>query len=195
VEVALTKDVRTRDREDGFTLAEVLIALVLVAITTIGVAPLIALAALSARTSHSRTWSCLLAASKLDELKTLSLAFDASGGPLTDTTTDASADPLRAGGTGLGPSPPDSLDRNVPGYVDYLDGTGQWVGAGATRPASAVYVRRWNIAPLPGDPANTVLIRIVVVPVVSGVAPGSKVVSTNQSGSPVLVAIKTRKAA
>src|SRR5262249_46454513 len=151
-------------------------------------------AVLSTRASHSQTWSCRLAASKLDELRALSLTFDGSGAPLTDTTTDASTDPPRAGGAGLGPSPPDSLDRNVPGYVDYLDGPGRWVGVGTTTPASAVYLRRWNIAPLPGDPANTVLIRVVAMPVVNG-ASRSRISSSNRGGSPVLVAIKTRKAA
>lgn len=185
---------KTGAEEDGFTLAEVLIALVILAITTIGVAPLIALAVLSTRVSHSQAWSCRLAASKLDELRALSLTFDGSGAPLADTTTDASTDPPRAGGMGLGPSPPDSLDRNVPGYVDYLDGAGRWVGAGATTPSSAVYLRRWNIARLPGDRVNTVLIRVVAMPVVNA-ALRSRTASANRGGSPVLVAIKTRKAA
>jgi hypothetical protein len=58
-------------------------------------------------------------------------------------------------------SPPDTLDRNVPGYVDFLDAAGRWVGSGATKPAAAVFVRRWNVAAVGGDP-DTLVLRAVV---------------------------------
>ena len=54
-------------------------------------------------------------------------------------------DPPRAGGSGLTPSPGSSLARDTPGYVDYLDASGRWVGTGAAPPPGTVYVRRWAV--------------------------------------------------
>ena len=69
-----------------------------------------------------------------------------------------------ANGSGLNPSPSNALDENVPGFCDFLDAGGNWVGTGTTPPATAVYVRRWAIVPLPTNPNNTIILQVLVFP-------------------------------
>ena len=47
---------------------------------------------------------------------------------------------------------------------------GAWVGTGATPPATAVYIRRWSIQPLPTNPNNTLVIQVLVTPVANEAA-------------------------
>jgi hypothetical protein len=97
-----------------------------------------------------------LAASKLDLLA--SLAWEASilpGGarvPRDDLTTSLAADTPAGGGQGLAPSPPGTLVANVPGYVDYLDREGRWIGEGGDIPMHAAFVRRWAVLADPAHP-------------------------------------------
>jgi hypothetical protein len=82
---------------------------------------------------------------------------------VTDATTDITRAPeAAAGGAGLGPSPPDALRRNIPGYVDYVDGFGSVRGTGPAPPPAAVYTRRWSVEPLPADSENTLVLQVVV---------------------------------
>jgi len=183
--------------DQGFTLAEVLVAMLMVSTVTIGVAQLFALAVVSTRTARNQTWATALAASKMEQLRALTWKFDVQGAPLTDVTTDLSVDPAGGNGGGLSASPPDSLDRNVAGYVDYIDGSGRWVGTGTIAPATAMYIRRWNVAPLPANPANTVILRVLVTTVAHeavrvAVSKGGRV---RLSEDPLIVSLKTRKAA
>ena len=55
---------------------------------------------------------------------------------------------LRFAMAGTVPTSGGSLDTSLPGYGDWLDGAGQ----PATAPATAVYVRRWAVGPLPAAP-------------------------------------------
>jgi hypothetical protein len=63
---------------------------------------------------------------------------------------------------GLQPSPGDTLTTSTPGYVDYLDAYGAWLGTGGSAPQGAVYVRRWSIEPLPTNPNNTIVFQVMV---------------------------------
>jgi hypothetical protein len=119
-------------------------------------------AALAARDT---TTASTLAASKLEELRALAWVVDPVGGEVSDRTTDTAVTPHEArGGTGLAVSPPDALERDTPGYVDYVDARGGHVPSGARGPAGAAFVRRWHIAPLAGRPADALVIQVRVVP-------------------------------
>src|SRR5207249_603642 len=117
------------------------------------------------RGARTQTWVSILADDKMEQLRALAWAYAADGSPVTDTTTDLSADPPTSGGSGLTASPADSLDRNVAGCVDYVDAAGRWVGNASAPPPQAVYVRRWGIEPLSSSPTDTLLLRVLVTTV------------------------------
>src|SRR5688500_20212226 len=82
---------------------------------SLGVAQLFAAstrANLSARTRISTT---AMAEQKMEQIRSLTWAFDLSGTglPVSDTTTNLSVYPLTPNGSGLNPSPSDALDQNV----------------------------------------------------------------------------------
>jgi prepilin-type N-terminal cleavage/methylation domain-containing protein len=141
----------------GFTLVEVLVALSLLVVVSIGVVWLFVVSIEGGRVARDRTIAVVAAAGKMEQLRSLEWRFelDAAGlpSPRTDLATDVSLDPIGAGGPGLSDSPPGTLDRDTPPYVDYLDRGGRWVGNGAAAPGGAVYVRRWGVHRLPADPA------------------------------------------
>jgi prepilin-type N-terminal cleavage/methylation domain-containing protein len=150
-------------RDGGFSLLEVLIATSLMAV---GLTALAQLFALSTRTNHgakTTTYAAVLAQQKMEQLRGLTWGFDNLGLPITDTTTDVSVVPeVASGGTGLSPSPANSLGQNTTGYVDYLDKDGKSLGTGTSVPGNAVYIRRWSIEPLPTNPNNTIVIQVLV---------------------------------
>lgn len=153
----------------GFTLIEVLIASILAAAIATGVAHLIAIGIDANRAAREQTFTTILAASKLEQLRSLSWTFepgsDVPPPPRTDVSADLSVEPAGSGGPGLSPAPPGTLESNVRSYVDYLDRYGRWVGNGATPPATAAFVRRWSVRPLPDDPASTLLLSVLVTTV------------------------------
>ncbi len=130
---------------DGFTLIEVLIATALTAGALVALAGLVATTARGGRAARAQTSATALAAARLEDLRALTWT-DA----VEDTTTDLSRDPAASAGTGLRPSPADSLDLDVPGFVDFLDASGRWVGSDPSRSAGASFVRRWRITPVTG---------------------------------------------
>ena len=170
--------------ESGITLLEVVIAMALIAVAVTGVAGLASVARQSSVTARSQTSATLLATQKMEQLLALTWRIDlpGTGLPESDTSTDVSYDPPRSGGAGLDPSPVGTLEADTPGYADYLDGGGRWLGRGATPPAGAVYRRRWNIQASPLNPDARV-IQVLVTPVHRPAA----------AGEIVLTAIKTRK--
>jgi prepilin-type N-terminal cleavage/methylation domain-containing protein len=148
------------DRARGFTLIEVVVSTALLVTTAAGVAQLMAVAAKASDAGRARTATAMLAAQKMEQLQSLLWARDAAGGLLSDSSTDVSREPFTAGGRGLLESDHAALERNVDGYVDYLDAAGRWVGSGIDPPSSAVYLRRWVVLPLDADPDHT---RVLVV--------------------------------
>jgi type II secretory pathway pseudopilin PulG len=149
-----------RESEQGFTLVEVLVSATIFIVASAGIAQLTAVAIARADTSRARTATSLLAAQKMEQLRSLIWMREESGAAQSDTSTDVSRDPFASGGHGLAPSPAGTLEGNVDGYVDFLDASGRWVGAGTTPPAEAVYVRRWAVLPLSIDPLNS---RVLIV--------------------------------
>ncbi len=160
----------------------------LIATAAIGVAGLFSAAVQSRDAARVQTSATLLASQKMEQILSLTWRFDPAGMglPESDTTSDVSYDPPRDGGAGLQLSPTGTLDADTPGYVDYLDGAGRWVGRGGGVPASAVYVRRWSIQSLAFDPADSRVIQVVVRPVSRTAGFGAAEV--------LLTSVKVRKA-
>src|SRR5512136_1933857 len=153
------------EREHGSTLLEVLTALAVFSAALVVLAQLFGTSTRSNRIARETTYSAVLAAQKVEQLRGALFAYYSGGGPLTDTSSDFSRVPEQpSGGSGLLPSPQSALSENTPGFVDYLDESGRWVGTGATPPPRAVYVRRWSIEPLPSDPAGTITLQVLVMP-------------------------------
>jgi hypothetical protein len=166
-------------------LFEVVIAMALIAVAVTGVAGLASVARQSGVTARTQTSATLLATQKMEQLLALTWRIDLSGSglPESDTSSDVSYDPPRSGGAGLDPSPAGSLQADTPGYADYLDNSGRWLGRGTTPPAGAVYRRRWSVQTSPLNPDARV-IQVLVTPVHRPAA----------AGEIVMTAVKTRKA-
>jgi prepilin-type N-terminal cleavage/methylation domain-containing protein len=188
---------RSTSRDAGFTIVEVLVALLIIAVAALGVAELFAVSIRSTHGARNQTSTSVLAAQKMEQLRGLTWGFDDTGTglPVSDLSTDLSMDPAAAGGGGLNPSPPGTLNANVAGYVDYLDERGQWVGTGAQPPSTAVYIRRWSIEPLPTNPNNTLVFQVLATTVKQEAsaanAPGPRQRLIDDA---LIVSVKTRKA-
>ena len=181
----------------GFSLVEVLVAMGLLTAVSLGVAQLFALSTRANVIAKGQTSTTAMAEQKLEQLRGLTWGFDLDGLglPLSDTSTNLAVNPPTHTGSGLNPSPSDSLEQNTEGFVDFLDGNGAWVGTGSTPPASAVYIRRWSIQPLPTNPNNTLVIQVLVTPVTSEAARvESAFTRTRMAGDALLVTVRTRKA-
>ena len=147
----------------GFSLLEVLVSSALLATGLLTIAQLFTIATDSNRRARMSTSAAILAEQKMEQLRGLTWGYDLLGLPLSDVSSNISVVPATTtGGSGLAPSPADSLIRNVPGFVDYLDAYGTWVGTGSYPPAGTVYIRRWSIEPLPTNPNNTLILQILV---------------------------------
>ena len=181
----------------GFSLVEVLISMGLLTAVSLGVAQLFALSTRANLVAKGQTSTTTMAEQKMEQLRALTWGFDADGQglPVSDTSTNLAVDPPAPTGAGLNPSPVDSLEENVTGYVDYLDAAGAHLGTGMTPPAGAAFIRRWSIQPLPTNPNNTLVLQVLVTPVANE---ASRVVSVGDrrrmAGDALLVTVKTRKA-
>ena len=118
----------------GSSLVEVIVATALLATSLVAAAQLAAAAIGSNVASRTTTYTTTLAAQKLEQLR--------SEGEIA-------------------PSPPDVLEEDTPGYVDYVDAWGAALEGGSP-PDGAIYVRRWAVEPLLADPANTVVFQVLV---------------------------------
>lgn len=182
--------------ESGFSLAEVAIATGILATVSLGVAQMFALSTAKNLAARQQVSTTALATQKMEQLRGLTFAYDATGLglPVTDTTTDLSKCSPDTTGQGLNPSPSDALTANKAGFVDYLDGQGNCVGTGTTPPAGAVYTRRWSIVPLPTNPNNTLILTVLVTPTAKEAARGTSGVRTRFPEDSMLITARTRKA-
>lgn len=135
-------------KKDGFSLLEALISLALAATTMAGVGPVLNGASRSAREARARTTEAILASAKLEQLLSLDWATapDPLGGPdvlVTDTSTNLGVEPAGTGGPGLRVSGVDTLAVVTPGYADYVDARGRWLGSGPVQGAS--FLRQWRV--------------------------------------------------
>jgi prepilin-type N-terminal cleavage/methylation domain-containing protein len=139
----------THEDARGFTLLETIVAVGIVVTVASGVAGLLMWASRSAWGAGVQGTAVWLAQQKLEQLGALDWRIDTSGLRVSDTTTNLSVEPAASDGTGLLPSPGSSLDQNTSGFFDFVGGA---------------YVRRWSIAPFAGDPQDTLLLAVVVLP-------------------------------
>jgi prepilin-type N-terminal cleavage/methylation domain-containing protein len=180
----------------GFSLTEVVIAMALLTTVSLGVAQLFAVSTKANLTAKSQTSATAMAEQKLEQLRALTWGFDLTGNglPVSDTSTNLAVNPPQPNGPGLNPSPSNTLVTNTPGYVDFLDAGGNWLGTGDVPPEGTVYIRRWAVTPLPTNPNNTLILQVLVTPVGNDAArqqnPANR---TRLPGDSLLVSVKTRK--
>ena len=181
----------------GFSLVEVAVAMGLLTVVSLGVAQLFAASTRVNVMARGQSFTTILAAQKLEQLRALTWGFDKDGLglPVSDVTTNLTVYPPTQDGSGLNASPENSLEQNTAGFVDFVDAQGNWVGTGLTPPETAVYIRRWLIQPLPTNPNNTLVIEVLVTPIsneharVATAGPRPRM-----AGDAMLVTVKTRKA-
>lgn len=179
----------------GFSILETLMATTLMVVAVASLGQLFALSTQRNTSSKNTTFAAVLAQQKMEQLRSLRWGFDTLGLPTSDTTTDTTVVPeTAAGGTGLSPSPTNTLQQNTLGYVDYLDARGRTLGGTTTvAPATAVYIRRWMIEPLPTNPNNTIVIQVLVTRHRNrGTADTGSVVRLPDEAR--MISVKTRKA-
>src|SRR5215207_7496384 len=116
----------------GFSLVEVLIAMGILTVVSLGVAQLFAVSTRANFVARGQTSTTAMAEQKMEQLRALTWGFDTDGQglPVSDTSTDLTVDPPSHSGSGLNPSPSDALEQNTSGYVDYLDPHGNSLGSG-----------------------------------------------------------------
>jgi len=177
-----------RNGAAGFSLIEALIASGILVGAVVGLAQLSTLATTTNLSSRNSTYSTMLASQKLEELRALTWAFDSSGSPVSDVTSNTAVSPESpGGGTGLSLSPATSLQDNTPGYVDCLDASGNKIGSGPQAPTGKAFTRRWSIGQLPSNP-DTVVIQVLVT------ANGVSGAGTRSPDDVLVVGARTRKA-
>lgn len=153
-------------QDRGFTLVEVLVAMLVLCAAALGGVQLVAVATAAMAQARGHTLAGALASSRLEQLRGLQFEFGDSGLSLTDVSTSLATDPPAPGGSGLSPSG-DSLASSVRGFEDFLDGRGAWLGSGSGPPAGTAFVRRWSIDT--ADPGGDLLVlQVLVRPVASG---------------------------
>jgi type II secretory pathway pseudopilin PulG len=149
--------------EGGFSLVEVLIASVVLMTGLIAVAQMFVMSTHANMAARRVTTTAVLAQQKIEQLRGLAWGFDEFGLPVSDFSSNITVTPpASSGGVGVQASPANTLTTSTPGYVDYLDAYGAWVGTGAAPPNGAIYVRRWSIDPLPTNPNNTLVFQVLV---------------------------------
>jgi prepilin-type N-terminal cleavage/methylation domain-containing protein len=183
--------------EKGFSLVETLIATTIMTVALAALGQLFALSTRNNQSARSTTFAATLAQQKMEQLRSLTWGFDVLGLPITDLTTDiANVPPTTDEGTGLSPSPSDSLRKNYEGFCDFLDEYGQSLGTGTEPPANAMYIRRWLVEPLPANPNNTIVLQVMVtVRRNRGSSDGTLGTDRRLPDEARIVSVKTRKAA
>jgi prepilin-type N-terminal cleavage/methylation domain-containing protein len=180
----------------GFSLVEVLFALVVLSVAVSGLAHLFTVAAYTNTRARATTYAAVLAQQKMEQLRGLAFGFDPGGGAVTDVDTDITVQPeLPGGGAGLQSSPPGVLTADTAGYVDYVDGKGASLGGvAAVPPPGTAYIRRWSVQALPSS-ANAIVIQVLVMRAAPRRAADNRIGPGGRPADQVrLVSVKTRKA-
>jgi prepilin-type N-terminal cleavage/methylation domain-containing protein len=140
-------------RERGFTLIEVMISAGLLAGAAASAAYLVSRAVEEGEAARLRTVAAIAAVQKMEQLRSL------AWGDASDMTTDLGGAVPTAGGRGLLPSPPGTLDASVAPYVDLLDAAGSLLADGD--PGIASFARRWSVRSHASDP-DLLILEVVV---------------------------------
>lgn len=180
----------------GFSLLEAVFATGIMAVALAALGQMFAISVANNTSARSGSYATVLAEQKMEQLRGLTWGFDASGLPVTDSTTNtAAAIETPTGGTGLGPSPGtlETLTNNTAGYVDYVDQFGNILGGGTTMPAGAVYIRRWSVEPLPTS-LNTLVLHVLVTKRATRGSNATDGATRRLPDEARLVSVRTRKA-
>lgn len=180
----------------GFSLVEVLFALVVLSVAVSGLAHLFTVAAYTNTRARATTYAAVLAQQKMEQLRGLAYGFDPGGGAVTDVDSDITVQPeLPGGGAGLQSSPPGVLTADTAGYVDYVDGKGASLGGvAAVPPPGTAYIRRWSVQALPSS-ANAIVLQVLVMRAALRRAADNRIGPGGRPADQVrLVSVKTRKA-
>jgi hypothetical protein len=176
--MTIAKRPRRRQAERGSTLVEALVATLVFTTGLLAMSELVAIATSSNVRARRGTLAGILAAGKLEELRSLTWEFDLNGSPADDPSLQSS---------------PWALQRSTPGFVDHVDQNGVVVGRYVEAPPAAAYTRRWSIEPLLASPEDTLLIQVLVTQAgPRGLADRGAV--GRLPGDARLVTIKARKA-
>ena len=178
----------------GVSLIETLIAVALLAGLAAGLAHVVVLAQRAIALGSADAAATLAAVQKLEELRSLDWTFEPrTGRRRTDTTTDLSQGIPTAPGAGLRASPAGAmtLEASVPGYVDYLDARGAWIGTGPEPVPGTVYVRQWAVGTLASN--EDVLVLQVAVIDRRMVAEPSRAIRPDDPGVTWLATLRTRR--
>jgi hypothetical protein len=192
-----TKHLRIHPEDDaGLTLIEVCLAMIVLTTAAVGAGSLFAVSLNAVAAARSQTVATMLAVQKVEQLRALLWRFADQGVlvAITDDTSDLSGEFPAGGGSGLRSSPAGALDTNTAGFVDFLDGRGQWVGTGATPPPAAVFVRRWSISQLPLNSDDAVVIRVLTTTVVRNARASAGPARRRMAGEALVTTVLARKA-
>ena len=108
-----------------------------------------------------------------------------------------SIEPTATGGPGLSPSPEGTLEYDTPYYVDYLNADGLWIGSGGAPTPGTVYIRRWAVDPLPTNPGDTLVLRVLTTTLKQELQRASRGAGGPRgrlTADSWMVSVKTRKA-
>lgn len=154
--------------DSGSSLVEALTAAAVIITISTGVALLIVRSTRAIWIAGVQSAAVIAAQQKLEQLTALEWRTDVAGIRRSDQSTDLSVDPPASSGSGLQSSPSGSLDRNIPGFADFVGRDGHWRGRGSAPVPGTAFVRRWSISAHPRDPADTLVLTVVVLPVAEG---------------------------
>jgi type II secretory pathway pseudopilin PulG len=132
--------------EDGFSLAEALIAMAITATAFTAAAQLLMRASAATRRARLVTRAAILATSKMEELESLVYGVGADGANDEDEE--------------LAESPDGSLASDVPGYGERFDSGGRALDE-RDGPAGAYFARRWSIRAL-DDSGDVLALQVLV---------------------------------
>ena len=150
--------------DDGFTLVEVVVSILLLAVLAAGTASLLGASARTLAQARTQSTAVRLATSRMEQLRSLPWGFGAASQPVAgaDTITALSQASPTPGGQGLRPSPASALDTDVAGLVDHLDHDGRWVGNAPGDAGTAAFTRRWRVDAPAGLPDLLVIhVRVI----------------------------------
>ena len=188
----------TRRRDEGFGLAEAVVASGLLVTLSVGLAHLTAMTSRAVERAAADSTGLLLAVQKMEQLRSLDWTHGRTGSVAgtnagSDLTTDLATDPPTANGRGLRVSPADTLAQDTPGYVDYLDRAGRWIGTGARPTSCTVFVRRWSVEGVASARDDRLVLQVIVMPLGLAIRTDGVLLGPNDPGVVWLATLRSRR--
>jgi prepilin-type N-terminal cleavage/methylation domain-containing protein len=171
----------------GFSLLEVCISLLVVAIALATLAPAVIVCIRTVRDVRDDSRALVLARSRLEQLRSLRMEQPAGGGaPVTDTSTDLSQTPATRGGEGLTAGDGSSVWSDRAGSFDRID-------RNATPASDIPYIRRWGVSAVGGfGPDPPLLLQVMTRSEPREAADGPRAAAARRPGDAWMFVIKGR---